>query len=420
MSLQLKRGVTKNFNWSINTRFRFLIGQNHCTLKKKMKKNVMFEPSITRLTGRYWVFTAFVKPTLVSRVCGYCVWQEEVCPATKKHHWQGYIEMKKKSRFRSVQKAIGDMTARLDLRRGTQEEAIKYCKKLETSIPGSTFEFGTPSKDSQGTRSDLREICDLIKEQKTPFDEIIMKDSGTMSKFVQYHRGLESLDMKAKAQKKIMETTCIVLYGDTGTNKTRSAVNFGEEIGSYYILPNPTNKDGSIWFDQYSGERVLIIDDFDGWINLAMLLRICDITPMLLPIKGGFKQKNWSYVIFTTNVEVKGWYPNCIEKHQMALERRIKQVYQTRDMPPKEMFLELLKHIQTGPTMIFDDRQKWKDEEKKEREEKKETPKEVDLNEGNTETELAQVSFERRFEPTGIREVRRAQLEDEEAKRKAK
>lgn len=69
----------------------------------------------------------------------YIIAGEEVCPETGRAHLQGYVEFHRAFSLTSVKDAFGWPTAHFEPRRGTQEQAIDYCKK-----EGNFHEWGKP------------------------------------------------------------------------------------------------------------------------------------------------------------------------------------------------------------------------------------------------------------------------------------
>lgn len=116
-------------------------------------------------------------------------------------------------------------------------------------------------------------------------------------------------------------------YGETGTGKTRTAIQeCMEKYGDYWKW-NGTFQ----WFDGYTGQKAVIIDDFRRQeVKFNFMLQLFDIYPMKVPIKGGFVDWVPELIIVTCPVdsreawqwrdkdgEVQDW--DCIEQ----LERRI-------------------------------------------------------------------------------------------------
>lgn len=120
--------------------------------------------------NRNWCFTSFGKApqfddeTAAEVGVTYMVYQKEKCPKTDREHYQGYIELNTPRTMRSVKYLLDDKTIHLEPRRGTQAQAIKYCKKLDTQLE-SPVEWGEPKQ--QGKRSDIDAIYQDIQEGST-------------------------------------------------------------------------------------------------------------------------------------------------------------------------------------------------------------------------------------------------------------
>ena len=95
----------------------------------------------------------------------YYIYQEEICPSTKKKHIQFYGELTIRRSKRQIQKDVGDPTCHIEARMGTQQQNIDYCSKTDSAILDSQTEWGTPKK--QGKRNDLNYIRDMVKSGET-------------------------------------------------------------------------------------------------------------------------------------------------------------------------------------------------------------------------------------------------------------
>lgn len=117
--------------------------------------------------GKYrnWCFTSYnrmYKSDFDSDDMRYICWQEEICPSTGKKHWQGYVEFINQKRFNEAKIAMKDSTIHIEPRKGTQAQAIEYCKKKDGSQVDDTFvEYG--KKGEQGHRTDLDSIMEAIE-----------------------------------------------------------------------------------------------------------------------------------------------------------------------------------------------------------------------------------------------------------------
>lgn len=141
--------------------------------------------------------------------------------------------------------------------------------------------------------------------------------------FVRYHKGLEKVRFeveKAEAMK-WRNITVIIYWGESGVGKTRKVFDdYGYE--NVYTLDNTGTK--ALWYDGYEGQKVLLIDDFYGWIDYGIMLRILDGYPYRGPVKGSFTWAQWDTVIITSNRPPKTWYPTGLTP---AFHRRIYRCY---------------------------------------------------------------------------------------------
>lgn len=123
---------------------------------------------------RNWCFTAYSNPTIPD--CKYCIYQTEICPTTNKEHYQGYIEFKDKYSMKKIKELFNDNTLHLEVRKGSQKQAIAYCSKSESRKEGTKpIVIGKPL--GQGHRTDLDEIFEDIEEGCTA-KEILIRHKG--------------------------------------------------------------------------------------------------------------------------------------------------------------------------------------------------------------------------------------------------
>lgn len=92
-----------------------------------------------------WAFTAYeqdwdcfkVMPELVAE----WGWQEEECPETKRHHYQGYMRLKRQARLAQLKKIFP--TTHFEIAKNW-DALVNYCKKTETAVDGTQrYEVGT-------------------------------------------------------------------------------------------------------------------------------------------------------------------------------------------------------------------------------------------------------------------------------------
>lgn len=103
----------------------------------------------------------------------YLVFNIEEAPDTGAIHWQGYIELTKTMRIPAVKKTLYEHwgnkklfnTMHLDVREGTQEQAIAYATKEDTRIAGP-YEFGERARQGKKRGPTFNDV--VLEIQKTP------------------------------------------------------------------------------------------------------------------------------------------------------------------------------------------------------------------------------------------------------------
>lgn len=223
-------------------------------------------------------------------------------------HMQGYVELRKACRINAVKRILNCDRVHLEARLGNQKQAIDYCKK-----DGDFHEHGTPAR--QGHRSDLEAVAKSIKKGNSLFD--IVNDHTVQ--YIKYHKGIEKAMNILIEAPTWRDVEVHVLWGNAGAGKTRYVYD-NEDADEIYSLGKSNN---AVWFDGYCRHKVLLIDDFYGWIQYSKLLNILDGHPLRLEIKGSFAMAHYTKVYITSNTSPEGWYTHGMTP---ALERRITTV----------------------------------------------------------------------------------------------
>lgn len=242
----------------------------------------------------------------------------EKAPKTGKRHIHGYIELLKPTRVNRVKKLFNDKTLHVEKRRGSQTQAIKYCFK-ELNEGDRPFEWGKLSK--QGNRTDLENVANSIMKNKGLFSTSLEYPVT----YIKYSKGMKELSRQVtkKNSQKWRAVNVEVYWGETGTGKTRKAMDENEDIFKL-------DKSNNLWWDGYEQEKCLLIDDFYGWISIGTMLNVLDGYKLRLEIKGSFTYANWDKVIITSNSHPKDWYTNVPEKALKALFRRINKIHEMK------------------------------------------------------------------------------------------
>lgn len=249
---------------------------------------------------------------LNSSTATYICYGLEVAPKTKKLHHQGFIYFSgARGSFKQVGKLLGG--AHCEMCKGNLDQNTDYCSKENDLI-----EFG--EKPKQGFRNDLEEVKSKILEHKLSVDEICIENPNI---YHQYGRTLNKLeDIALRKKFRNWMTEGVWIYGPTGCGKSHKAYE-GFNPETHYNYP-----DDNGWWDGYTGQQIVIINEFRGEIKYRELLSLCDKYPMSVRRRGRepvpFLAKK---IIITSALSPKNLFCNLSEHDALEqLLRRFKLV----------------------------------------------------------------------------------------------
>lgn len=255
--------------------------------------------------ARYWMLTIpfdDYQPLLVDSV-SYIKGQAEKGLLTGYKHWQICVCFKVKRRCGFV-KSIFGLTCHAEATRS--EAAFDYVWKEETRIAGTQFEFG----ELPFNRS--KPICwkSVWDNAKVGNVEAIPFDIRVRS-----YNSIKRIE-KDYAVPVAMERIVYVFVGSTGIGKSHRA---WMEAGLDAYPKSPSTK----FWDGYTGQQNVIIDEFAGEIGISHVLRWFDKYPVLIETKGGGCVLKATKFWVTTNVHPVDWFPLLDRKRLAALLRRL-------------------------------------------------------------------------------------------------
>jgi len=206
-------------------------------------------------------------------------------------HLQGFFNLIEKKRFKCAKELIG-ARCHIEAAIATDDDNDKYCSK-----GGDFWRVGEPS--TRGKRNDLTLAIKKVQEEGL---KRCAEDYGEV--FVKFHRGLQHYQsLVAPPKARDFATRVHVLWGPPGTGKSLTASweasHSGYEV--YY-------KSRGEWWDGYTQQEAVVIDDFYGWIKYDELLKICDRYPYQVTVKGAYQVFYARDIWITSNSPVTEWY----------------------------------------------------------------------------------------------------------------
>lgn len=265
------------------------------------------QSDVQRRQGIYWIGTIprdDWEPCLPEGI-SYLRGQPELGESGYKH-WQVLVACQRKQSLPGLRRIFSGI-GHWELTRSAAADAYVW---KEDTRDGEPFEFGErPSKRNSVTDWDKVRMLAC----RGSFDEI------PSDIFVRHYGSL--IRIRADHLQPIAELrTCKVLWGPTGTGKSRTA---WADAGPEAYPKDPRSK---FWCG-YSGQSRIIIDEFRGGIDIAHLLRWLDRYPCRVELKGSSYPLMATEFWITSNLPPNMWYPEIDTATYMALERRLEIIH---------------------------------------------------------------------------------------------
>lgn len=265
-------------------------------------------------------------------------WDDIVCCAMQtemgengNHHIQACFIMSERKRIRTWR---GIIEGHVEAMRGSVQQAVEYCtKEASRNIIWGTDAMWTPENkllddsreilfsvifgevpvSQQGRRTDHERAQELV-QSRTSAADIWDEMFGYM---VKHHKGIMEA-MKYYPRQRTWVTKVWILYGDSGTGKTLMATNYLMHKYGRFYEQNGSPK----WFDGYTDQEGVLVNEFEGQWPFAMWKRLCDVGAVRVETKGGSVPFLAREIIFTSNKDPETWWNLRDSDEVKQMERR--------------------------------------------------------------------------------------------------
>lgn len=255
--------------------------------------------------GRYWIATIphYGYTTYLPPQCSYIRGQLERAPSTGMLHWQLVVYFDRKRTLSFVKSIFGPYHFEL-----SRSKAIeRYVWKEDSAIAGTAFELGC-KPFCRNNADDWQRIWTAATSgdlESIPPD-IRVRHYSTLRKIASDFTSALGIERQVK-----------VFWGPTGTGKSRTA---WEQAGLNAYPKDPRTK----WWDGYQAHENVVIDEFDGTVDICHVLRWFDRYPVLVEIKGAAVPLKATRIWITSNIDPRQWYVGKARPEQIqALLRRV-------------------------------------------------------------------------------------------------
>lgn len=246
----------------------------------------------------------------------YIIMGKEICPKTKQEHLQGYCELKKKKTMGGIKSMFKDKTMHIEVRKGTQEQAITYCMKDLDFVEAG-------EKKHQGRRGDLDGYREIAATDGMRAIAAIGNSQHirVAEKYLEYNEEGRS-----------WKTEVVWLWGASGAGKSRWARVILDGKDTY--VKSSSDK----WWNGYDAHEAVIIDDFrDSWWSLTEMLRLLDRYECRVEVKGGMRQFKPRWIVITSIKKPEECYQSASGEPIKQLLRRLDETIEIRDSEKPEV-----------------------------------------------------------------------------------
>lgn len=243
-------------------------------------------------------------------------WQVEKAPSTGKLHQQGWLQLFQRITETGIRKMYPGI--HFEAAKGSIEAQQNYCTKGESREAGP-FQEGKMAKKAE--RTDLEVIVEKLNHKRT-ITEIINENPDSL-RLISH---MQKYEQMLQGESYVREVQVTILHGPSGCGKTHSATYGNEKYGidapiSVYKVDDYKNP-----FDDYKGEKRIILDEFDGECHMDMstFKKVTDKWAFRPHCRNWNRGAQWTEVFITTNCDNwTQWYPNVTDAHKAAIARRI-------------------------------------------------------------------------------------------------
>ena len=205
-------------------------------------------------------------------------------------------------------------SAHIDIAKGTCSDNRDYLlktgkheSKSESSVEGSFQEYGTLPVERQGCRNDLADLLDMVKSGLSNA-EIIQNEPNYILQLDKIDNIRQTLlfDMHKNVWRDVSTT---YVWGKTGTGKTRFIMDkYGYE--NVYRVTDYAHP-----FDNYKGQKILLLEEFRSSLKINDMLNYLDGYPLELPCRYNNKSACYTEVFICTNIDLLEQFVN-VQKEQ--------------------------------------------------------------------------------------------------------
>lgn len=263
----------------------------------------------------------------------YAIWSLEIGNSGTPHI-QGYMQLKEKVRVSRLKGQLATKRFWVAPAKGLPNHNNEYISHTgkhagKAGLLDGPWTHGTCALVTQGARSDLETVAERIKTGAS-LKDLAREHTST---FIKYSGGISKAIELCDDRKRTWTTELYIYWGVAGSGKSHAAHEEGRQyLQEYdinedvYDLMLPDTKNDKLWWQGYTGQSVVVMDDFAGTIDPHTFKRLVDRWPMTVEKKNGSTAFLAKRIYITSNHKWSSWWGTSTFAHindREAFERRI-------------------------------------------------------------------------------------------------
>lgn len=278
------------------------------------------------LTARDWMLTISAEKHTrqdveeLLDILGAYIFQQEEGGKSDYPHFQAFLQLQTPVHMGTLKnkfKKAGFNDAHIEMRKGTVQDCVDYCSKEETRVDGPWRGGEINLKDQQGSRSDLAELRRQIMDGASVSEVLLNDDACQAARYTRYLSELATARDRVKYGRQLRDITVHYLWGDPGVGKTKYIYD-NNPIENIYRVTDYRHP-----WDEYEGQSILVLDEFDSQFSWDQLLVFLDRYPVMLPARYNNHVACFTTVWIISNEPLSKQYPERTGEKRNALLRRI-------------------------------------------------------------------------------------------------
>ena len=234
------------------------------------------------------------------------------------YHIHVYVYCQSAIRFSTLKRHFNE--ANIEMAKGSNQQIREYIFKEGSENHRS---FGDIPIERPGARTSSEELCEMVR-QGVPTYEIIQQKPSAIHhlKAIDQYRQLFNYEQHGKTYR---DVEVMYVEGKTNVGKTQWVFDYyGFEnvymIDTYNFHP----------YDNYTGQDVLVLDEFESQIDSSFMRRLLDKFPLTLKSRYTNKQACFTKVIIISNLPLKEQYRDIQRNEPETWEAIIRRIHTVR------------------------------------------------------------------------------------------